>query len=134
MIKIQKVEPAGWKVIEDDTVIYFGEHGRFGCYGNEGVIYKDLDAFEKREGVCYISEYSFEGIDLEGDKRYYNFKHPDEIPKEFEYEILKNPHWSLSGDTRKYLEKLCQESNYDVEDLFEHLDWMCAETLINESE
>ena len=132
MIKIQKVEPAGWKVIEDDTTIYFGEFGKFGCYQNEGVVYKDREAFEKGKGVCYISEYSFDGINFSGDERYYNFKHPEEIPKEFKYEILKNPHWSVSGDTREYLEQLCQEDHINIDDLFNHLDWMCSETLINE--
>lgn len=134
MIKIQKVEPAGWKVTEDNTIIYFGEFGRFGCYQNEGVVYKDREAFEKGEGVCYISEYSFDGIEFSGEERYYKFNHPEKIPNKFKYEILKNPHWGLSGDTRESLETLCQDSNYDIEDLFNHLDWMCAETLINESE
>lgn len=132
MIKIQKIEPAGWKVTENDTTIYFGEYGRFGSYQNEGIIYKDQKAFESNKGVCYISEYSFDGIQHSGNKTYYDFKHPEEIPEEFEYKILKNPYWSLSGYTRKDLENLCQEDNLDTEDLFNHLDWMCAETLINE--
>ena len=132
MIKIQKVEPAGWKVIEDDTIIYFGEYGRFGCYQNEGTIYKDQKAFNSNKDVCYISEYSFSGISQQGDDRYYKFKHPEEIPEEFKYEIIYNPYWSLSGNTREYLEHLCQEDNIDTKDFFEHLDWQCSETLINE--
>ena len=32
----------------------------------------------------------------------------------------------------EYLEQLCQEDNINLEDLFNHLDWMCSETLINE--
>ena len=133
MIKIQKVEPAGWKVIEDDTIIYFGEHGRFGCYQNEGTIYKDQKAFDTNEGVCYISEYNFNiTTNLLNNNRYYNFKHPEEIPEEFKYEIIKNPYWSLSGNTREYLEQLCQEDNINVENLFEHLDWMYAESLIED--
>ena len=134
MIKIQKVSPAGWKVTEDDTVIYFGEFGRFGCYQNDGVVYKDREAFETGTGMCYISEYSFDSVETLENEKFYNFKHPEEIPEEFKYTILKNPHWGVSGETRESLEDLCQDSNYDVEDLFDHLDWMCAETLVNESE
>jgi hypothetical protein len=133
VIKIQKVEPAGWKVTENDTIIYFGEYGKFGCYQNEGTIYKDQKAFDVNEGICYIPEYDFDGIKDSEDERYYNFKHPEAIPEEFKYEIIKNPYWSLSGYTRKDLKELCQESNYDIKDLFDHLDWMYPETLINET-
>lgn len=132
MIKIQKVEPAGWKVIEDDTIIYFGEHGRFGCYQNDGTIYKDQKAFDTNEGVCYVSEYAFTGTGYLGNDRYYKFKRPEEIPAEFKYEILRNPHWSESGYTKEDLKNLCQEDNIDIEDLFEHLDWMFPESLIKD--
>ena len=40
-MKIEKVYPAGWKMVTDDETYYFGDYGKFGCYCNDGVIYKD---------------------------------------------------------------------------------------------
>ena len=38
----------------------------------------------------------------------------------------------MEGYTRADLETLCKDTNFDVEDFFNHLDWMCPETLMNE--
>ena len=43
-MKIEKVYPAGWKMETGEETIYFGEYGSFGCYCNDGVIYKDKEA------------------------------------------------------------------------------------------
>ena len=59
-MKIEKVYPAGWKMETGNETYYFGEYGKFGCYCNEGVIYKDDNAFKTGNGVCYIPEYGFE--------------------------------------------------------------------------
>ena len=62
-MKIVKVNPAGWKMETEDETFYFGEYGKFGCYCNEGVVYKDEEAFKTGNGVCYINEYGFDNPD-----------------------------------------------------------------------
>ena len=62
-MRIVKVSPAGWKMETADETFYFGEYGQFGCYCNDGVVYKDEEAFKTGNGVCYINEYGFENTD-----------------------------------------------------------------------
>jgi hypothetical protein len=96
----------------DDGTYYFGEYGKFGCYGNDGVIYKNRDAFETGNGVCYIPEFGFDNNDENG-STFFEF-------------------YAKGGYTRADIEALCEETNFDAEDFFEHLDWMYPETLMNE--
>lgn len=126
-MKIQKVYPAGWKLITDDETYYFGEYGKFGCYCNEGVVYKDKEAFETGRGVCYINEYGFDNDD-ENDGPLFEFDAKEAVASELE----GNSYVATEGWTRADLESLCEGTNYDVEDLFHHLDWMSPETLLDE--
>lgn len=126
-MKIEKVYPAGWKMETGDETIYFGEYGKFGCYCNEGVVYKDEIAFRTGNGVCYINEYGFDNEDENGD-RLFEFPAKAAVASELE----GNSYTATSGYTRADLEALCEGTGYDVEDLFDHLDWMCPETLIDE--
>lgn len=126
-MKIEKVYPAGWKLITDDETYYFGEYGKFGCYCNDGVVYKDKQAFETGEGVCYINEYGFEN-------------NSDNIGKLFEFNVKEavaselegNSYVATSGYTRKDLIDLCNGDELMAKELFDHLDWMAPETLWNE--
>ena len=127
-MKIEKVHPAGWKMVTSKDTYYFGEFGRFGCYGNDGVIYKDEEAFKSGNGVCYIPEYGFENKD-ENDGLLFEFSAKAVVGSEVE----DNSYVAFSGYTRADLEALCGE-DYDVEDFFDHLDWMHPETLIDEWE
>ena len=126
-MKIEKVYPAGWKMITDDDTYYFGEYGKFGCYCNEGVIYKDRQAFETGKGVCYINEYGFENND-ENDGLLFEFYAKEAVASELE----GNSYVAIEGWTRADLEALCEGTGYDVEDLFNHLDWMSPGTLLDE--
>lgn len=126
-MKIEKVYPAGWKMETGDETIYFGEYGQFGCYCNEGVIYKDENAFKTGNGVCYINEYGFDNEDENG-SRLFEFSAKAAVATELE----GNSYTATSGYTRADLEALCKDTGYNVEDLFNHLDWMCPETLIDE--
>ena len=123
-MKIEKVYPAGWKMETEDKTYYFGEYGKFGCYQNEGVVYKNRQAFETGKGVCYIPEYGFENA--------------DENPFEFYQKaaialgLEENSYIATEGYTREDLEWMCGETNFNAEELFEHLDWMYPETLVNE--
>lgn len=126
-MKIEKVYPAGWKMITDDETYYFGEYGRFGCYCNDGVVYKDKNAFETGNGVCYINEYGFDNND-ENDGPLFEFNAKEAVASELE----GNSYVATEGWTRADLEALCEGTNYDVEDLFDHLDWMSPETLLDE--
>lgn len=126
-MKIEKIYPAGWKMETDNEIYYFGEYGRFGCYCNEGVIYKDQEAFDTGKGVCYISEYGFDNSD-ENSGPLFEFDAKAAVASELE----GNSYVATQGYTRADLEALCEGTGYDVEDLFDHLDWMYPDTLIDE--
>lgn len=128
-MKIEKVYPAGWKMETDDETYYFGEYGQFGCYCNDGVVYKDRQAFESGKGVCYIPEYGFDNDD-ENSGPLFEFEAKEAVASELE----GNSYVATEGYTRKDLEDLCEDTNYDVEDFFNHLDWMYPETLMSEWE
>lgn len=128
-MKIEKVYPAGWKMETDDETYYFGEYGKFGCYCNDGVIYKDRQAFESGKGVCYIPEYGFDNDD-ENSGPLFEFEAKEAVASELE----RNSYVAIGGYTRADLEDLCEDTNYDVEDFFNHLDWMHPETLMSEWE
>ena len=126
-MKIEKVYPAGWKMETNDETYYFGEYGRFGCYCNEGVVYKDENAFETGEGVCYIPEYDFDNVD-ENTTTLFEFYAKKAVASELE----GNSYVATYGFTREDLEDLCRGTGYDAEDFFHHLDWMHPETLMDE--
>lgn len=126
-MKIEKVYPAGWKMVTDEDTIYFGEYGQFGCYCNDGVVYKDEEAFKTGDGVCYINEYGFDNDD-ENDGPLFEFYAKEAVASELE----GNSYTATEGWTRADLEALCEGTGYDVRDLFDHLDWMSPETLMDE--
>lgn len=128
-MKIEKVCPAGWKMETDDETYYFGEYGQFGCYCNDGVVYKDEEAFKTGKGVCYIPEYGFDNDDENGGPLF-EFEAKEAVASELE----GNSYVATEGYTRADLEDLCKDTNYDVEDFFNHLDWMYPETLMSEWE
>ena len=101
-MKIEKVYPAGWKMEMDDETIYFGEYGRFGCYCNDGVVYKDEEAFKTGEGVCYINEYGFDNNE-ENAGRLFEFNAKEAVASGLE----NNSYTATEGWTRKDLEDLC---------------------------
>ena len=47
-------------------------------------------------------------------------------------ELEGNSYIATEGFTREDLEDLFRGTNFDVEDFFEHLDWMYPETLMDE--
>ena len=126
-MKIEKVYPAGWKMETDEGTYYFGEYGKFGCYCNEGVVYKNQEAFDTGKGVCYINEYGFDNKD-ENSGPLFEFEVKEYVASELE----GNSYIATEGWTRADLEALCKGTGYDAEDLFAHLDWMSPETLMNE--
>ena len=126
-MKIEKVYPAGWKLVTDDETYYFGEYGRFGCYNNEGVVYKDEEAFKTGVGVCYINEYGFDNDD-ENSIALFEFNAKEAVASTIE----ENGYVATSGYTRQDLIDLCNGDEAMAEDLFDHLDWMFPETLWNE--
>lgn len=126
-MKIEKVYPAGWKMITDDEIYYFGEYGKFGCYCNEGVVYKDRHAFETGNGVCYINEYGFDNAD-ENDGVLFEFTAKEAVASELE----GNSYVTTEGWTRQDLINLCNGNAAMAEELFDHLDWMSPETLWDE--
>ena len=126
-MKIEKVYPAGWKMETGGETYYFGEYGKFGCYCNDGVVYKDRQAFESGEGVCYIPEYGFENKNENGGPLF-EFDAKEYVASEIE----GNSYIATEGCTREDLEALCKGTGFSAEELFDHLDWMYPETLIDE--
>lgn len=76
---------------------------------DNGFCYKDYEAFEKKEGICYIPEH---GVNEK-----------DEIEVSYTYDCLK---------------ELVLEYGYEGEDIlkgiFDILDWQSPETLLNDLE
>ena len=128
-MKIEKVYPAGWKMETDNETIYFGEYGKFGCYCNDGVIYKDEQAFESDNGVCYINEYGFDNED-ENSGPLFEFAAKEAVASGLE----GNSYIATNGYTREDLINLCDGDEGMAKELFDHLDWMSPETLISEWE
>lgn len=126
-MKIEKVYPAGWKMVAEDKTYYFGEYGKFGCYCNEGVVYKDENAFKTGEGVCYINEYGFDN-DEENAGHLFEFAAKEACASSLE----DNSYVATEGYTRANLVALCDGNESLAEELFDHLDWMSPETLMNE--
>ena len=126
-MKIEKVYPAGWKMETGDETYYFGEYGKFGCYCNEGVVYKDEQAFDTGEGVCYIPEYDFDNVEENVTTLFEMY-----AKKAVASELEGNSYVATYGFTREDLEYLCRGTDFDVEDFFAHLDWMHPETLMDE--
>lgn len=126
-MQIEKVFPAGWKLITDDETYYFGEYGKFGCYCNDGVVYKDKQAFKTGKGVCYVNEYGFDN-NYENSSKLFEFDAKRVVASELE----GNSYVATSGYTRQDLIDLCDGNESMAEELFDHLDWMSPETLWGE--
>ena len=126
-MKIKKVYPAGWKVETEEETYHFGEYGKFGCYCNEGVVYKNREAFETGDGVCYIPEYGFDNKD-ENNGPLFEFSAKEAVASD----LIGNRYVATDGYTRADLDMLCKGTGYDAEELFDHLDWMSPETLMDE--
>ena len=126
-MKIEKVYPAGWKMVTEDETFYFGEYGQFGCYCNDGVVYKDEEAFKTGNGVCYINEYGFEN-ENENSTTLFEFRAKESVASEVE----NNTYIAMQGYTRQDLINLCDGNEDMAQDLFDHLDWMNPETLMDE--
>lgn len=126
-MKIVKVYPAGWKMVTEDETFYFGEYGQFGCYCNDGVVYKDEEAFKTGNGVCYINEYGFEN-ENENSTTLFEFRAKECTASGIE----DNTYIATEGYTRKDLIDLCNGNEDMAQDLFDHLDWMSPETLLDE--
>lgn len=126
VLKIEKADIAGWKVITKDETYYIGEYGtNHGCFCNEGTIYKDRKAFESGDGICYINEYGFECAD--------KFEYFEFYQKEMaSSEITDNPYVALNGYTRQDFINICDGREDLAEELFMQVDWQCPETLWDE--
>lgn len=123
MFKIEKKD-SGWKVTTDDKTYYIGE------FMGNGVIYRDIEAFENGEGVCYINEYGFENEDQNASELF-EFSAKEAITECIE----NNPYISDTGYIREDFERICEENGYSKEyayDLFDFCTWQCPETAMND--
>lgn len=126
MIKIEHKD-RGWKITNGNKITYIGEYGQENA--NEGVIYKDYEAFRTGEGICYIPEYGFENKD-------------DNFGKLFEFHakqceaagIEDNSYQAETGYTRQDFIEMCDGDISLAEDIFQECDWQHPETLLDEYE
>lgn len=124
ILKVEKADIAGWKITTPDETYYIGEYGEnHGCFMNEGTIYKDRKAFETGEGICYIPEYGFNN-ENQNDSELFEFWAKEKASSG----ITNNPYITTTGYTRQDLIDLCGSAIL-AQDMFDHLDWMCPETL-----
>ena len=130
MIRIEKVKNGfGYKVIQDEEIIgYYGEYVDNGY--SEGVIYKDYDAFETGQGVCYINEYGFENAEQNAGELF-----------EFEMKeyatskgVVDNPYFTTDGYTRDGILAIAGGNEKLAQTLFEEAEWQCIETILDEME
>lgn len=122
---VEKADIAGWKVVTPNETYYIGEYGtNHGYFCNEGVVYKNRQAFATGKGICYIPESGFDNSD--------NFELFEFSAKAgAASDIIDNPYIATEGYTRQNLIDLCG-SEFLAEELFDGLDWMCPETLWGE--
>lgn len=148
---ITKADTAGWRLTlpNDIDTYYVGE------YYEQGTIYKDREAFDSHEGVCYIPESGF--FDAVG--------WDENIPDDFEQMLKENnlpdgwvfcdyryndgaytrddiyaavyAHFNQDGwvdEMKKEYGNAFVEAFIDqeAEYVFETVDWQCPETLLNE--
>ena len=134
----------GFIIIRDGKV-YDYEGGET----DEGIVFKDYDAFRKGEGVCYIPEMELEAIhealaDLED--RYENITDPDDEDYVGDAEYWEDRASILAdcGITREdiiqgvldsYGEDFLltrEQAECIAADLFEEMDWACLATYITD--
>lgn len=120
----------GWKIIQDNgEIVYLGEYGVLGA--NEGVIYKDYDAFYNGDEneVCYINEY---GFDNEEENAYELFEF--EKKEMCSSDLVNNSYQARTGYTRKDIVEMCNGDTKLAEIVFEECEWTCPETILDEME
>lgn len=126
MIRIEKVKNGfGYKVIQDEEII-----GYYGEYADEGVIYKDYDAFETGQGVCYINEYGFDNAEQNAGELF-EFEMKEYATSQG---VVDNPYFATEGYTRDGILAIAGGDEKLAEELFCCVSWQCVETLLDEWE
>ncbi len=98
-----------------------------GEYCEQGIIYKDYNAFYKGKGVCYVPEYDFDNSEQNAGELF-EFVAKEAISED----ITDNPYITTEGYTREDFKRIVEGTNIDAEDLFDSVDWQSPETLLNE--
>lgn len=116
----------GQTFMKDGIQYYVGEYFSDGF--GFGVIYKDLDAFEKGpDTVAYINEYGFENNEENATELF------NSSAKVLATEnVDENPYIADSGYTVQDLIDLCDGNIEKAKALLESLTWQCPETLLAE--
>ena len=129
----------GYKIVDENNVVNDFIVG--GTYN--GHCYKDYEAFNKGEGVCYISEYEYEDMREQISSLcldYDNDRITEEEYNEERQHILTNVGWTK----RDLLELVGFDNAYDEQMqlglvklasiIFDGVDWQSPETYFNEFE
>lgn len=142
MEKIEK--DCGCVVVSDGRIVDYE-----GGNTDNGVVFKDYEAFRTGKGICYISEYGLE--ELHQRLTDLNFRHDnitDENDEDFlpdkEYEEDMESILAECGETRQSIIDQVQEAfgddylmtdeqvEYFAEDVFQIADWACIATYLAE--
>ena len=130
MIKIEHVKNGyGYKVIQDNAIIgYYGEYAQLGAC--EGVVYKDFDAWESGQGVCYINEYGFDNSEQNASELF-QFSAKKSATKNG---VVDNPYYTDCGYTKQDILSLADGNENMANELFDRAEWQAIETLLYEWE
>lgn len=111
-----------------------GEVRYFSGWSGQGHVYKDASAFEKKEGVAYIREATFEHAKEDYDRDYVTLEQIENEDDCCTYESMMNEvWWYFKGDeavdgkpwAEKFYEHVCVY-------IFETIDWQGFDVLLNE--
>ena len=133
--------------IEKDCGSIINENGKIINYegGNtdNGVVFKDYEAFKSGKGICYISEYGLEDLQLDLTDLQARYENSDMTEEQYEEErafLLET-----AGETRQSIIDQVRDAfgddylltdeqvEYFAEDVFELADWACIATYLAEN-
>lgn len=128
---LKKIEVTyGSKVVDENgEVVCFNLGSTF-----NGYCFKDWEAFEKRDGICYISEYEFKDMEEHLAELKECYKAGTITEKEFNkecIEVINNTGWTFDE-----ILNCCGGKGFEylAEIVFDAIDWQSPTTYINEIE
>ena len=108
---------------------------RYYCdWSGQGYVYKDASAFEKKEGVAYIREATFEHAKEDYDRDYVTLEQIENEDDCCTYDrMMKEVRWYFKGDeavdgkpwANRFYEQACEY-------VFDTIDWQGFDVFLNE--
>lgn len=111
-----------------------GEVHYYCDWSGQGYVYKDVDAFEKKEGVAYIREATFEHAKEDYDRDYVTIDQLEKEGDNYDYAtMMKEVKWYFKGnenvDGKPWEDKFYENVLATV---FDTVDWQGIDILLDE--